>query len=29
MVMEKGTVPTAVAISTLDLCEPAAGMPID
>ncbi|MFI8952216.1 hypothetical protein ACIGO6_37760 [Streptomyces sp. NPDC053750] len=27
--MEKGTVPTAVAISTLDLCEPAAGMPID
>ncbi|MEU6673888.1 hypothetical protein [Streptomyces sp. NPDC046925] len=27
--MEQGTVPTAVAISTLDLCEPAAGMPID
>ncbi|MFE1585384.1 hypothetical protein ACFW6Q_06785 [Streptomyces sp. NPDC058737] len=27
--MEQGTVPTAVAISTLDLCEPAAGMPVD
>ncbi|MFE7332952.1 hypothetical protein ACFU8W_50825 [Streptomyces sp. NPDC057565] len=27
--MERGTVPTAVAISTLDVCEPAAGMPID
>ncbi|MEU9403983.1 hypothetical protein [Streptomyces sp. NPDC048242] len=27
--MEGGTVPTAVAISTLDVCEPAAGMPAD
>lgn len=27
--MGQGTVPTAVAISTLDVCEPAAGMPID
>ncbi|MEU6033010.1 hypothetical protein ABZ825_39490 [Streptomyces tauricus] len=27
--MERGTVPTAVAISTLDVCEPAVGMPID
>ncbi|MET7674254.1 hypothetical protein [Streptomyces seoulensis] len=27
--MEQGTVPTAVAISTLDVCEPAAGAPID
>ncbi|QEU90865.1 hypothetical protein [Streptomyces kanamyceticus] len=27
--MGRGTVPTAVAISTLDVCEPASGMPID
>ncbi|MFF4421542.1 hypothetical protein ACFY04_12270 [Streptomyces sp. NPDC001549] len=27
--MGRGTVPTAVAISTLDVCEPAIGMPID
>lgn len=27
--MEQGTVPTAVAVSTLDVCEPAVGMPID
>ncbi|MET8038375.1 hypothetical protein [Streptomyces sp. NPDC005345] len=27
--MGQGTVPTAVAISTLDVCEPAVGMPID
>ncbi|WP_405901843.1 hypothetical protein OG696_40895 [Streptomyces sp. NBC_00656] len=27
--MGQGAVPTAVAISTLDVCEPAAGMPID
>ncbi|MEV8315095.1 hypothetical protein AB0Q95_13055 [Streptomyces sp. NPDC059900] len=27
--MGRGTVPTAVAISTLDVCEPAAGMPVD
>ncbi|MER7720048.1 hypothetical protein ABTX99_24435 [Streptomyces flaveolus] len=27
--MERGTVPTAVAISTLDVCEPATGMPAD
>ncbi|MGW6738079.1 hypothetical protein [Streptomyces sp. NPDC055013] len=27
--MGQGTVPTAVAISTLDLCEPTVGMPID
>ncbi|WP_394438575.1 hypothetical protein [Streptomyces sp. SGAir0957] len=27
--MEEGTVPTAVAISTLDVCEPAAGAPVD
>ncbi|MGW6054385.1 hypothetical protein [Streptomyces sp. NPDC055189] len=27
--MRRGTVPTAVAISTLDVCEPAAGMPDD
>ncbi|MGW5733273.1 MULTISPECIES: hypothetical protein [Streptomyces] len=27
--MGRGTVPTAVALSTLDVCEPAAGMPVD
>ncbi|MET7746022.1 hypothetical protein [Streptomyces sp. NPDC005385] len=27
--MGQGSVPTAVAISTLDVCEPAVGMPID
>ncbi|MFD7679569.1 hypothetical protein [Streptomyces sp. NPDC060187] len=27
--MEQGSVPTAVAISTLDVCEPAGGIPID
>ncbi|MFG2755333.1 hypothetical protein [Streptomyces wuyuanensis] len=27
--MSRGTVPTAVAVSTLDVCEPATGMPTD
>ncbi|MFF5482838.1 hypothetical protein ACFY5C_36795 [Streptomyces sp. NPDC012935] len=27
--MGRGTVPTAVAVSTLDVCEPASGMPAD
>ncbi|CAM5398178.1 hypothetical protein [Streptomyces griseomycini] len=27
--MERGTVPTAVAVSTLDVCEPAVGLPAD
>ncbi|MEI5007391.1 hypothetical protein RB196_08570 [Streptomyces sp. PmtA] len=27
--MGRGTVPTAVAVSTLDVCEPAIGMPAD
>ncbi|MFD0375031.1 hypothetical protein [Streptomyces sp. NPDC127112] len=27
--VNRGTVPTPVAVSTLDLCEPAAGTPVD
>ncbi|MFB7739302.1 hypothetical protein ACFC08_34050 [Streptomyces sp. NPDC056112] len=27
--MGRGTVPTAVAVSTLDVCEPASGLPVD